>query len=90
MGHPRLIQSGKIDYELLSWAAIDDCVVSRLSSSTFSAMAYFSFSIPSPVTAEIGNNGSFFFLQYCLSCASLSLLATSIFEATMSMGFSAR
>src|SRR5579859_5654102 len=38
---------------------------------TFFARAYLRASIPSPVTAEMGNNSNFFFLQYFSSRCSL-------------------
>ena len=44
------------------FTGLADTVQSRISSS-FSAMAYFRSSIPLPVTAEMGNNSRFFFLQ---------------------------
>ena len=65
---------------LADGALADD--YSAFNSASFRAMAYFSASIPSPVTAEMAYSSSFLRLQKRFSLASLSLLAASIFEAT--------
>ena len=59
-------------------------------SSTASARAYLSFSMPSPVTAEMVKSGSFLRLAKAVSFLSFSGLAESIFEATRIVGFAAR
>src|SRR6266496_1662913 len=60
---------------------------SRRTSSTFSAIAYFSFSTPSPVTADIGYRSRPRLFANFFSFASLVLLATSHLEATRIIGF---